>query len=144
MEISWWLHLLITLLRFGMYALVNVSSLLKDTPVSCLVENLISQETIAWLEVSIELASYGMLAVDNALRHSVVIMMKYWMPVSIALVISWLQLLLIVLPEFTTCSLAHVSHYSKAIKMKSQRFLSTLKAIKSLQHQATRLAVYGQ
>jgi hypothetical protein len=48
------------------------------------------------------------------------------------------------LREFTMSSLEHAYLYCKVMRTRFQKYLSNHKATKSLQHRATRLAVFGQ
>ena len=105
--------------------------------------NLILQVSIASLVQLIVLANYGMLPPVNALKLSVVIMMKFWMLLSIVQVINLRQLLLMVLQECTMYSLELVRPYYKVMKMKYLKFNLILKAIRLLRLVAIRLAEYG-
>lgn len=127
-----------------MYAQGNVYTLWKAIMENSHAGSLILQEITASLVVLIELASYGMQAVGNALRHSEVIMMKSQMLVLTQLVIVLLQQALMVLQESIMCSLAHVFHYCRVIKMKSLKYRSIHRETKSLQLVAIRHAEYGQ
>ena len=105
--------------------------------------NLISQVSIASLVPLIELANYGMLPPVSALKLSVVIMMKFWMPLSIVQVINLRQLPQMVWQEYTMYSLELVRPYCKVTKMKYLKFNLILKATRLLRLVAIRLAEYG-
>lgn len=103
----------------------------------------ISLETIASQEVLIVLASFGTLAVASALRPSAVIMMKCLMLALTAREISWQLQVLMVLPEYIMCLRVLASRCYRVTRMKSLRFLSTLRATKSSPQAAIRPADYG-
>jgi len=85
-----------------------------------------------------------MLALVNALRPSEDTMMKYLMLASTVLAINSQLLVLMVLLESIMSLLELAYPCSKVMKMKSPKFHSTLRAIKSLQLVVIRLAVSGQ
>ena len=69
--------------------------------------------------------------------------MRFWMLLSIALVINWLQLLLMVLPEYIMYSLELALLCYKVMKMRYLKSNSILKAIRSSLPVATKLAECG-
>jgi hypothetical protein len=91
---------------------------------------LISLGTTASLEALIELASYGMLAVANALKHSEGIMMKFLMHASTAPGTSWQQQVQMGSQESTTFLREPASLSYRVTRMKFPRSVSTLKAIR--------------
>ena len=113
------------------------------TQVNYLVDRLILLVNIVSLVQLIGHANYGMLDQDNVLKLSEVIMMKFWMQPLIALETSWQLLVQMVLQESTMFSLEHVQLFFRVMKMKYQKFNSTLKETKLSLPQATKLVAFG-
>lgn len=103
----------------------------------------ISLVNIVLPDQSIGHASSGMLVQDNVSRLSEVIMMKCWMLLSIAQVTNLLQQVLMVLQESIMFSLEHAQLFFRVMKMKYQKFNSTLKETRLLLHQVIRHVVFG-
>lgn len=105
--------------------------------------NLILRVSIASLVLLIVPVSYGMLLPGNALKLSVVIMMKYWMQPSIVQVINLQQLPPMVLQECTMYSPELVRPYYKVMKTKYLKFNLIHKVTRLLRLVAIRLAEFG-
>ena len=104
---------------------------------------LILPENIVLLGQLIGHANYGMLDLGNASKLSEVIMMRFWMRLSIALEISLPLLVQMVLQESTMFLLEHVQLSFRVTKTKYQKFNSTLKETKLSLPLATRLVAFG-